>query len=122
MMTLQEVARELARRLSSLFLPDATGARPVHGADRRYADDPHFRDLALFYEYFHGDTGRGVGASHQTGWTALVVKCLEEVARARGEAAACAAPMVTHAASAASSRRMGASVGATSRMRVPPGP
>jgi hypothetical protein len=50
----------------------------VHGGDSRWADDPHWRDLVLFYEYFHGDTGRGVGASHQTGWTALVAKLLEK--------------------------------------------
>ncbi len=76
-MTLSDVARDISTRLSALFLPDATGQRPCHGTDRRYADDPHWRDLALFYEYFHGDTGRGAGASHQTGWTALVVRCME---------------------------------------------
>ena len=81
MLTLEEVAVEIARRLSRLFLPDDTGRRPCHGDDPRYRDDPHWRDLVLFYEYFHGDTGRGVGASHQTGWTALVVNCLE---KARG--------------------------------------
>ena len=53
------------------------------GTDSRYADDPHFRDLVLFYEYFHGDNGRGVGASHQTGWTALALRCLEDGARRR---------------------------------------
>lgn len=72
MMNLQQVANDLALRLTRIFLPDETGRRPCHGDDRRYAADPHWRDLALFYEYFHGDTGRGVGASHQTGWTALV--------------------------------------------------
>jgi len=82
-MTLGEVAREIERRLSSLFLPDSSGARPVHGGDPRYASDPHWKDLVLFYEYFHGDTGRGVGASHQTGWTALVARCIEGVARRR---------------------------------------
>ena len=82
-MTLNEVARELERRLASLFLPDATGARPVHGGDPRYATDPHWKDLVLFYEYFHGDTGRGVGASHQTGWTALIVRCIEDAIRRR---------------------------------------
>jgi hypothetical protein len=82
-MTLSEVARELERRLSSIFLPDSSGARPVHGGDARYANDPHWKDLVLFYEYFHGETGRGVGASHQTGWTALVTRCLEGVARRR---------------------------------------
>jgi Glycosyl hydrolase family 63 C-terminal domain len=76
-MTLSEVSRELARRLTSIFLPDSSGARPCHGADRRYAEDPNWRELVLFHEYFHGDTGRGCGASHQTGWTALVIRCLE---------------------------------------------
>ena len=74
--TLGEAAREISRRLGSIFLPDASGARPVHGGDRRYAEDPHWKDLVLFYEYFHGDNGRGVGASHQTGWTSLAVRCL----------------------------------------------
>jgi hypothetical protein len=77
MMTLQQVARELARRLGSIFLPDESGVRPCHGDIAKYADDPHWRDLILFHEYFHGETGRGCGASHQTGWTALAVKLLE---------------------------------------------
>src|SRR5215218_10126538 len=84
-MTLGEVARELERRLATLFLPDSSGNRPVHGGDARYASDPHWKDLVLFYEYFHGDTGRGIGASHQTGWTALVVRCIESAARRRPE-------------------------------------
>ena len=83
LMTLSEVAREIERRLSAIFLPDASGARPVHGGDPRYAGDPYWKDLVLFYEYFHGDNGRGVGASHQTGWTALVARCIEEAARRR---------------------------------------
>jgi hypothetical protein len=82
--TLGEAARELARRLASIFLPGPGGRRPVHGDDARYASDPHFRDLVLFYEYFDGDTGRGVGASHQTGWTALVVPLLRGLSSARG--------------------------------------
>jgi len=82
--SLLEAAREIRRRLASLFLPDAAGRRPCHGDERRYADDPHFRDLVLFYEYFHGETGRGCGASHQTGWTSLVVECIDDLARARG--------------------------------------
>jgi hypothetical protein len=76
-MTLQQVAHELRRRLSIAFLPDANGRRPCHGEDQRFADDPHWRDLVLFHEYFHAETGRGLGASHQTGWTALVASCLE---------------------------------------------
>jgi len=67
----------IARRLSSIFLPNEDGIRPFHGNDARFAHDPHWRDLVLFHEYFHGDTGRGLGASHQTGWTALSVKLLE---------------------------------------------
>jgi hypothetical protein len=80
-MNLSQVARELARRLTRLFLPDANGRRPCHGDDPRFRDDPHWRDLVLFYEYFHGDTGCGVGASHQTGWTALAVRGIEYLAR-----------------------------------------
>jgi hypothetical protein len=83
LMNLKEVAEELSRRLSRLFLPDRSGRRPCHGADDRYADDPHWRDLVLFHEYFHGDSGRGVGASHQTGWTALITALLQDVAKAR---------------------------------------
>ena len=76
MMNLLEVAHELGRRLGSLFLPDATGQRPCHGEqDHRYKTDPYWKDLVLFYEYFHGDTGKGLGANHQTGWTALAVRC-----------------------------------------------
>jgi hypothetical protein len=86
LMNLEEVARELSARLARIFLPDERGRRPCHGEDPRYADDPHWRDLLLFHEYFHGDTGRGLGASHQTGWTALVVQNLRELARRRGAA------------------------------------
>jgi hypothetical protein len=78
-LTLSGVAGELARRLSSLFLPNNQGTRPCHGTDSRYAQDPHWRELVLFHEYFHADTGRGCGASHQTGWTALAVRCLEQL-------------------------------------------
>ncbi len=88
MMNLDEVAKELSRRLAGLFLRDPTGARPCHGGDRRWADDPHFRDLVLFHEYFHGDTGRGLGASHQTGWTALAAPCIERIGAWRGSASA----------------------------------
>ncbi|WP_230196883.1 hypothetical protein [Streptomyces coriariae] len=66
-----EVARELSDRLTSIFLRDAEGHRPGHGAQPRFAKDPHGKDLILFYEYFHGDNGAGLGASHQTGWTGL---------------------------------------------------
>ena len=73
-MSLAEVAHELSRRLTRLFLPDDNGRRPAHGTTARFQTDPHWRQLVLFYEYFHGDTGAGLGASHQTGWTALVAK------------------------------------------------
>jgi hypothetical protein len=78
MMNLEEVATELAARLTRIFLPDDAGRRPCHGEEKRYAEDEHWRDLILFYEHFHGDTGRGVGASHQTGWTALVTRLLHK--------------------------------------------
>jgi hypothetical protein len=76
-MTLWEVAAELSRRLTRIFLRNE-GHRPVHGRDPAFRDDPHWRDLVLFYEYFHGDDGSGVGASHQTGWTGLVAKLLQQ--------------------------------------------
>jgi hypothetical protein len=78
MMTLWEVAAELSRRMSRIFLKGDDGARPVHAANPIYRDDPNWNDLVLFYEYFHGDTGAGVGASHQTGWTGLVAKLLQQ--------------------------------------------
>jgi hypothetical protein len=77
LMNLTEVARELSTRLTRIFLPDGQGRRPYHGEDSRFANDPHWQDLILFHEYFHGDNGRGLGASHQTGWTALVTRLLE---------------------------------------------
>jgi len=80
--TLGEVADLLAGRLCNLFARDDAGRRPAHGEQRRYAEDPNFRDLVLFYEYFHGDTGQGLGASHQTGWTSLVSTCLDQLAQA----------------------------------------
>jgi hypothetical protein len=76
-MTLWEVAAELSRRLTRIFLQNE-GHRPVHGHDPNFRDDPHWGDLVLFYEYFHGDDGSGVGASHQTGWTGLVAKLLQQ--------------------------------------------
>ena len=78
LMTLDEVAGELSRRLSSIFLRDDRGERPVLGDVARFQQDPNWRDLVPFHEYFHGDTGRGVGASHQTGWTGLVAKLLQQ--------------------------------------------
>ncbi len=77
-LTLWEVAAELSRRLSSIFLRDAEGRRPVYGSIEKFQADPHWRDLIQFHEYFHGDNGAGVGASHQTGWTGLVAKLIEQ--------------------------------------------
>jgi hypothetical protein len=76
-LTIDQVAAELTRRLSRLFLRNEKGRRPFYGDEERMQNDPNFRDHLLFYEYFHGDTGRGVGASHQTGWTGLVAKLLQ---------------------------------------------
>ena len=75
--SLDEAAAQIAARLTRIFLKDATGRRPVFGQYSQQQNDEHFRDHLLFYEYFHGDTGRGVGASHQTGWTGLVAKLLQ---------------------------------------------
>jgi hypothetical protein len=77
-MNLWEVAEELSRCLTRIFLRDADGRRPVYGGSHKFQEDPHWRDLLLFYEYFHGDNGAGIGASHQTGWTALVAKLLQQ--------------------------------------------
>jgi hypothetical protein len=73
-MNLYQVAEEIARRLTSIFTRNASGQRPVYGAARKFQEDPHWRDLILFYEYFHGDNGAGLGASHQTGWTGVVAR------------------------------------------------
>ena len=83
MMNLREVSLELSARLAGIFLPDENGRRPCHGDDARFSTDPHWRNLVNFHEYFHGETGRGLGASHQTGWTALAIGCLADVARNR---------------------------------------
>jgi hypothetical protein len=72
MVNLFEVAREIAARLASIFTCRKDGRRPVYGGNETFQSDPHWRDLILFYEYFHGDNGAGLGASHQTGWTGLV--------------------------------------------------
>ncbi|HYY56661.1 MAG TPA: hypothetical protein VE842_04970 [Pyrinomonadaceae bacterium] len=78
MMTLWEVAGEISRRLSRIFLRDREGRRPVFGQIEKFQTDPHWQDLILFHEYFHGDSGAGIGASHQTGWTGLVAKLLQQ--------------------------------------------
>jgi hypothetical protein len=76
-MNLFEVAREISRRLTAIFLRDENGRRPVYGGTEKFQSDPHWRDLILFYEYFHGDNGAGLGASHQTGWTGLVAPLIQ---------------------------------------------
>lgn len=78
MVTLWEVARMISQRLCRIFLRGAGGRRPVYGGTEMFQTDPHWRDLILFNEYFHGDNGAGIGASHQTGWTGLVAKLLQQ--------------------------------------------
>ncbi|HZY60150.1 MAG TPA: hypothetical protein VFE56_10330, partial [Candidatus Binataceae bacterium] len=77
LMNLFEVAREITNRLTRIFLRDETGRRPVFGGAEKFQHDPHWRDHLLFYEYFHGDNGAGIGASHQTGWTGIVAGLIE---------------------------------------------
>jgi len=79
-MTLWEVANDISRRLSNIFLRDQNGRRPVYGNAEKIRSDPHWRDLILFYEYFHGDNGADIGASHQTGWTGLVAWSIKSLA------------------------------------------
>jgi hypothetical protein len=79
MLTLAEVATELSQRLTQTFLRNPAGNRPVYGGTDKFQNDPHWRDLVLFYEYFHGDNGAGIGASHQTGWTGLVAKLIQQL-------------------------------------------
>jgi hypothetical protein len=83
MMTLWEVAGELSRRMTNIFLRDEKGRRPVFGNLEKFQTDPHWRDLVLFHEYFHGDSGAGVGASHQTGWTGVVTKLIQQSGESR---------------------------------------
>jgi hypothetical protein len=75
--TLGEAAQDLSKRLVGLFVRDDSGRRKVFGANEQFQNDPHFKDNILFYEYFHGETGEGLGASHQTGWTALVANLIQ---------------------------------------------
>ncbi|HUW19172.1 MAG TPA: hypothetical protein VMW16_07720 [Sedimentisphaerales bacterium] len=83
LMALGQVARELCIRLTYVFLPDKAGRRPVHGNVKKFAQDPHWQQLSLFYEYFNSETGQGAGASHQTGWTALVTRCFQELEKVK---------------------------------------
>jgi hypothetical protein len=85
-MTLFEVAKEIAQRLSKMFLRDASGKRPVYGGTKKFQEDPYWKDYILFYEYFHGDNGAGLGASHQTGWTGVIARSLDLFARLTPEA------------------------------------
>jgi hypothetical protein len=85
-MNLFEIAREIASRLTRIFLRDAAGRRPVFGGAEKFQSDPNWRDHLLFYEYFHGDNGAGIGASHQTGWTGLVAPLIEIFGRLDADA------------------------------------
>jgi hypothetical protein len=84
-MNLYQVAEEITRRASNIFLRDGHGRRPVYGGSRAFQEDPHWRDLLLFYEYFHGDNGAGLGASHQTGWTGIVARAMHVFATTTSE-------------------------------------
>jgi len=90
-LNLEETANEISRRLINTFRRDSAGQRPVLGSNRYFQMDPHWRDLLPFHEYFHGDSGRGVGASHQTGWTALVACMIFDLAESSGHKAGAAA-------------------------------
>ena len=95
MKTLWDVAGELSRRMTNIFIRDEKGHRPVFGNLDKFQTDPHWRDLLLFHEYFHGDSGSGVGASHQTGWTGVVTKLMQQsgdFVKARKELAAATVP------------------------------
>jgi hypothetical protein len=117
-LNLQAVARDLSARLGGIFLADASGRRPCHADDARFAVDPHWNQLVLFHEYFHGETGRGVGASHQTGWTALAVRFIEDLARARAHGSKAASPGHVHAA-AAEGHRVAAAAAAAAAAALP---
>jgi hypothetical protein len=84
-MNLYQVAEEIAGRLASIFLRDSQGRRPVYGGMRTFQEDPHWRDHLLFYEYFHGDSGAGLGASHQTGWTGVIARAMHLFATSTAE-------------------------------------
>jgi hypothetical protein len=77
-LTMDIIAKELSLRCMRIFMKDANGHRPVYGKSKKFQEDPHFKDYILFYEYFHGDSGKGLGASHQTGWTGLVAEMIHK--------------------------------------------
>ena len=81
LLNLFEIAHEIADRLSRIFLRDGQGCRPVYGATEKFQNDPYWRDYILFYEYFHGDNGAGLGASHQTGWTGTIARLMDVFGR-----------------------------------------
>jgi hypothetical protein len=85
-MNLYQVAEEITRRLTSIFLRDPSGRRPVHGGTRKFQEDPHWRDCLQFFEYFHGDNGAGLGANHQTGWTGVIARLMHLFATMKPEA------------------------------------
>ena len=85
-MNLFDVAREITNRLIRIFLRDQSGRRCVYGGTQKFQTDPHWKDYLLFHEYFHGDNGAGLGASHQTGWTGLIARLIEFFGRIDGEA------------------------------------
>jgi hypothetical protein len=84
-MNLYQVAEEISRRLASIFLRDKNGSRPVYGGSKKFQEDPQWRDYLLFYEYFHGDNGAGLGASHQTGWTGIIARAMHLFATSSAE-------------------------------------
>jgi len=84
-MTLYQVAEEISNRLANTFLKGKDGRRPVYGGTKKFQEDPHWRDLILFYEYFHGDNGAGLGASHQTGWTGMIARAMHLFATTTAE-------------------------------------
>jgi hypothetical protein len=85
LMNLFEVAREISTRLERIFLRNKSGRRPVYGGTEKFQTDPHWKDYILFFEYFHGDNGAGLGASHQTGWTGVVAKLIDLFGRLEGQ-------------------------------------
>jgi hypothetical protein len=87
-MNLYQVAEELTRRLTAIFLKEADGRRPVYGGTRKFQEDPHWRDYLSFHEYFHGDNGAGLGASHQTGWTGVIARIMHLFASPKMERSA----------------------------------
>jgi hypothetical protein len=84
-MTLYEIAEEIGGRLARIFTRDSDGRRPVYGGASKFQDDPHWRDVLLSYEYFHGDNGAGLGASHQTGWTGIIARSMHLFATTTAE-------------------------------------